>query len=167
MNFQWKVSIESTKNVMCNGNKLMYARIIRSEPWLVVAEIVIFIDEIIVSVKDQFFKDFRANRLERHWSIVIAICLQFFCVLELCYLFSSLLEKLLAEGNFCIIDIGLVIVKLHNFTIRIEIPSWPWALCGFNPLINFKKFPQPHQNPSAYFVYRIFDFSDLLEECYC
>ena len=33
-----------------------------------------------------------------------------------------------------IIDRGLVIAKLHNFSIRIEIPSWPWAYCGFNPL---------------------------------
>ena len=41
-----------------------------------------------------------------------------------------------------IIDKGLVIVKLHNFSIRIEIPSCPWALCGFNPLINFEIFLQ-------------------------
>ena len=44
---------------MCTGNKLMYARVIRSESWLVVVEKVIFIEELIDTVKDQFFKDFK------------------------------------------------------------------------------------------------------------
>ena len=38
----------------------MYARVIRSESWLVVVEKVTFTDEIIDTVKDQFFKDFIA-----------------------------------------------------------------------------------------------------------
>ena len=46
---------------MCNGNKVMYVRVIRSESWLVVVKKVIFIDEIIDPVKDQFFKEFRAK----------------------------------------------------------------------------------------------------------
>ena len=61
VNFQWRVSIKSTENVMCNGNKLMYARVIMSESWLDVVEKVIFIEELIENVKDQFFKDFRTN----------------------------------------------------------------------------------------------------------
>ena len=56
---------------MCNGNKLMYPRVIRSESWLVYGEKVTFIDELIDTIKDQFFKNFRANGQERHWSIVI------------------------------------------------------------------------------------------------
>ena len=43
---------------MCNGNKLMSARVIKSESWLVVIEKAIFIDEIIDTVKNQFFKAF-------------------------------------------------------------------------------------------------------------
>ena len=45
---------------MCNGNKQIYTTVIRFESWLVVVEKVIFIDELINTVKDQFFKDFRA-----------------------------------------------------------------------------------------------------------
>ena len=40
----------------------MYARVIRPESWLVVVEKVIFIEELIDTVKDQIFKDFRTNR---------------------------------------------------------------------------------------------------------
>ena len=40
----------------------MYTRVIRSESRFVVVENVIFINELIDTVKDQFFKDFRANR---------------------------------------------------------------------------------------------------------
>ena len=47
---------------MCNGNKLMYARIITPESWLVVVEKVVFIEELIDIVKYQFFKDIRTNR---------------------------------------------------------------------------------------------------------
>ena len=47
---------------MCNGNELMYARVIRFESWLVVVGKVNFIDEIIETVKDQLSKNFRANR---------------------------------------------------------------------------------------------------------
>ena len=47
---------------MRNGNELMYARFIRSESSLVVVEKVIFIEELIDTVKDQIFKDFRTNR---------------------------------------------------------------------------------------------------------
>ena len=39
----------------------MYTGVTRSKSWLVVVEKVIFIDEIIDTVKDQFFKDFRTN----------------------------------------------------------------------------------------------------------
>ena len=46
---------------MCNGNKLTYARVIRSESWLIVIENVSFIDEIIDSVKDKFSKYLIAN----------------------------------------------------------------------------------------------------------
>ena len=46
---------------MCNCNKLMYTRLTRSKYWLVSVEQVIFIDEIIDTVKDQFSKDFRTN----------------------------------------------------------------------------------------------------------
>ena len=46
---------------MRNGNELMYARFIRSESSLVVVEKVIFIEELIDTVKDQFFKYFRRN----------------------------------------------------------------------------------------------------------
>ena len=46
---------------MCNGNKLMQKRVIRSESWLAVVEKIIFINEIIDIVKDKFFKDFRAE----------------------------------------------------------------------------------------------------------
>ena len=60
-NFQWRVSVESTKNVMYNGNKLMYTKIVRSECWLVDVKKVIFIDKIIDTDKDQFFKDFRGK----------------------------------------------------------------------------------------------------------
>ena len=60
-NSQQRIIIESTQNVMCNGNKVMYARVIRSESWLVVVKKVIFIDEIIDPVKDQFLKEFRAK----------------------------------------------------------------------------------------------------------
>ena len=49
----------------------MFTRFIRSESGLVVTEKVIFVDELIDTVKDQFFKDFRANGEERHWSIII------------------------------------------------------------------------------------------------
>ena len=41
---------------MCNNNKLMYARVIKSESLLVVVEKVIFIDEILDTVQDQFSK---------------------------------------------------------------------------------------------------------------
>ena len=85
---------------MCNGNKLMYPRVIRSESWLVDGEKVTFIDELIDTIKDQFFKDFRANGRERHWSIFIHyFFIVFFCVLEFCYLFSSHLETLFPWGN--------------------------------------------------------------------
>ena len=46
---------------MCNDNKLMYGRVIRCESLMIVVEKIIFIDETIDTVKDQFFKDFRAN----------------------------------------------------------------------------------------------------------
>ena len=46
---------------MRNGNELMYARFIRSESSLVVVEKVIFIEELIDTVKGQFFKYFRRN----------------------------------------------------------------------------------------------------------
>ena len=49
----------------------MYTRFIRSESGLVVTGKVILVDELIDTVKDQFFKDFRANGEERHWSIII------------------------------------------------------------------------------------------------
>ena len=79
----------------------MYTRFIRSESGLVVTE-VIFVDELIDTVKDQFFKDFRANGEERHWSIIIYYLLELFCTLALCYLFSIHYEKILAKGNFYI-----------------------------------------------------------------
>ena len=41
---------------MCNGNKMMYTRVIRSESRLVAAEKVIFIHELIYTIKDQFSK---------------------------------------------------------------------------------------------------------------
>ena len=54
-----KKCVESTKNVMYNGNKLIYTRIVRSEYWLVDVKKGFFIDKIIDTDKDQFFKDFR------------------------------------------------------------------------------------------------------------
>ena len=124
----------------------MYTRLTRSESWLVVVEMVIFIDKIIDTVKDQFFKDFRTNRQERHWTIVIYYLLKsfFVCVCTGIILpFFQLTGKTPCWRQFLdVIDRGLIIDKLNNFTIHIEIPSWPWALCGFNPLINFEMFPQ-------------------------
>ena len=49
------VSMKSTK-MLCNGNQLIYARVIRSEYLLVVVEKVIFIDEIINTAKNSFSK---------------------------------------------------------------------------------------------------------------
>ena len=63
----------------------------------------------------------------------------------------------------CIIDRGLVIVKLHNFTVRIDIPPWPWALCGFNPLTNFKIFLQSiSKSLSLFCVYNIWFVGRML-----
>ena len=120
MNFQWRVSIKSTaENVMCNGNKLMYERVTRSESWLLVAE------------KVNFEK-------------VKAICLTLFFVC-VCWNYITFFHS--SGRTPCwrqflyLIDRGLVISKLHNFTISIEIPSWPWTFCEFKPLINFETFP--------------------------
>ena len=49
----------------------MYTRVTLSESWLVVVEKVVFIDEIIDTAKDQFFK-------ERHWTRVIYYLLRVF-----------------------------------------------------------------------------------------
>ena len=134
----------------------MYTRVTRSESWLV-GEKVIFVDELIDTAKDQFFKDFRANGLEGHWSVVIyylfSICVSVCVCVCVCVcacvctgiilpFFQSSWITPCWRQFFYIIDRVLVIFKLHNFSIHIKIPLWSWALCGFNPLINFKILPQ-------------------------
>ena len=80
---------------------------------------------------------------KRHWSIVIYYLLRAFLYTGVMLpFFHSSGETPCWREFLYIIDRGLVIVQLHKFTIRIEIPSWPWALCGFEPLINIKIFPQ-------------------------
>ena len=128
---------------MCNCNKLMYTRVTRCESWLVVVENFVFIDEIKDTVKDQFFKDFRTNEGERHWTIVIYYLLRVFLCTGIIFPFFQSSGKTPCWRQFLyMIDRGLVIVKLHNFTIHVEIPSWPWAQYGFNPSINFEIFAQ-------------------------
>ena len=124
-------------------NKPMYARAIRHKSWLVVVEKVIFVEELIDTVIDQFSKDFRTNEWERHWSIVMYYLLRvFLCTGIILPYFHSSGKTPCWRQLLYMIDRGLVIVKLHSFTICIEIPSWPWDLCGFKPLINFEIFPQ-------------------------
>ena len=55
----------------------MYSRAFRSESRLVVVEKGFFVENLIDNVKDYFFKDFRTNGSERHWSIVIYYLLTF------------------------------------------------------------------------------------------
>ena len=54
----------------------MYARVIKSESLLVVVEKVIFIDEILDTVQDQFSKIL--EQMGRHWSVVIYYLLRIF-----------------------------------------------------------------------------------------
>ena len=54
----------------------MYARVIKSESLLVVVEKVIFIDEILDTVQDQFSKIL--EQMGRHWSVVIYCLLRIF-----------------------------------------------------------------------------------------
>lgn len=57
---------------------------------------------------------------------LLSVYLKTFLRTRIMLLFSSHLENLLAEGNcLYIIERGLVIVKLDNFSIRIEILSRP------------------------------------------
>ena len=44
------------KMLLCNSNKLMYTRVIRSESWVVTTDKVAFTVELIDDVKDQFSK---------------------------------------------------------------------------------------------------------------
>ena len=82
---------------MCNGNKLMHTRVIRPESRLVIVEKVIFIDELIDTVKDQFFKDFRESGEERHWSIDIYDFFRYF----LCTGIMFLLKTSLLRFSYC------------------------------------------------------------------
>ena len=114
----------------------MYARVIDSESWLVADEKVILINELIDTVKDQFFKDYRANGWEKHWLIVIYYLLRVVLCSGIMVLLFQSSGKTPCWSQFLHTYMGLVIVKLHNFSIRIDIPSWPWDLCGFNLLIS-------------------------------
>ena len=81
----------------------MYARVIRSESRLIVVGKVIFIEELIDTVKGQFFKDFRTYGLEIHkhagrW--LSTIFLEFFCLVELYYLFPFIWKKSLLKAIF-------------------------------------------------------------------
>ena len=121
----------------------MYVRDVRPVSWLVVVEKVTFIKELTDTVKDQFLKNFRTSGLERDWSVVIYYLLRIFLCTGIMLPFFHSSRKTPCWSQFVyIIDWGLVIVNLHNFTILIEIPSWPWALRRFKPLINFEIFLQ-------------------------
>ena len=128
---------------MRNGNRLMYTRVFRSESWLVVVEKVIFIDEIIILSKISFSIILEQMGKRDTGRQLFTICLEFFLCTGIILPFFQSSGKTPCWRLFLyIIDRGLVIVKLQNFTIHIEIPSWPWVLCGFNPLINIKVFSQ-------------------------
>ena len=143
----------------------MYARVTKSETWLVVVGNIIFIDEIIDPVKVSFSKILEQMGKRDTGQYLFTISLEIFlCTGIILPLFSVIWKNSLLKAIFIYNwQRRFFIVMLHNFTIHIEIPSWPWALFGFIPLINFKIFLQSVSKSLSLFLHSIFDF---LEECY-
>ena len=115
---------------------------------VIVVEKVIFIDELIDTVRISFSKNLeQMSRIDTgRW--LFTIYLEFFLCTGIMLPFFQSSGKTPCWRQFLyVIDRGLVIAKLHNFSIRIEIPSWSWALCEFNPLIHFKIFQQSILKP--------------------
>ena len=99
-----------------------------------------------------FFNNFRANGEERHWSIV-AYCLfrVFFCTGIMLPFFESSRKTPFWRQFLYSNDRDFIIIKLHSSNIRIEIPSWPQALCGFHASVNFEFSPHSRSKPFCLF----------------
>ena len=87
---------------MRNGNKLMYARVTKSETWLVLVGNIIFINEIIDPVKVSFSKILEQMGKRDTGQYLFTISLEIFLWTGIITFIFSHLEKLLVEGNFYI-----------------------------------------------------------------
>ena len=146
---------------MCNGNKPVSARVIRSESRLVAIRKVIFIDEFPDLLNINFSKIL--EQMVRKTLVGSYFLSTFLCTGIMLPFFKSSGKILCWRQLFYIIDRSLVFGNLQNFSIHTEIPSWAWAFCGFNFLISFKMFPQSiSKSLSLFCVYNIWFVGRML-----